>query len=47
MKGLVFPEPGIGPVGALEFLLTAIVDFVRFASLSTDEVEAYGAATGH
>ena len=37
----------IGPVGALQFFLTAIVDIVRFASLTTDQVEAQGAATGH
>jgi hypothetical protein len=37
----------IGPVGALEFLLTAIVDIVRFAGLSTDEVGRRTAETGH
>ena len=37
----------IGPVGAAEFLLTAIVDIVRFARLNPDDVERYGASTGH
>jgi TRAP-type C4-dicarboxylate transport system permease small subunit len=37
----------IGPVGAAQFLLTAVVDFVRFARLDADEVERYGASGGH
>jgi TRAP-type C4-dicarboxylate transport system permease small subunit len=37
----------IGPVGAAEFLLTAIVDIVRFSRLDEDGVERYGASTGH
>ncbi len=37
----------IGPVGAGMFLLTALVDIVRFAQTRPEDVEKFGAATGH
>lgn len=37
----------IGPVGAAQFLLTAIVDIIRFARTPADKVAAFGAVTGH
>lgn len=37
----------IGPVGAAQFFLTALVDIVRFAQLHPDDVERYGASGGH
>jgi TRAP-type C4-dicarboxylate transport system permease small subunit len=36
----------IGPVGALQFLLTAIVDIARFAQTPSDRVAEYGAGGG-
>lgn len=37
----------IGPVGAAQFLLTAIVDIVRFAQTPAEDIAKYGAVTGH
>ncbi len=37
----------IGPVGAAQFLLTAIVDIIRFAQLPPDKVAQYGANPTH
>ena len=37
----------IGPVGAAQFLLTALVDICRFANLAPDDVERYGASGSH
>ena len=37
----------IGPVGAAEFLLTAIVDIASFARLRPEDVDSRAAATGH
>lgn len=37
----------IGPVGAAQFLLTAIVDIVAFARIKPEDVAKFGAAPGH
>lgn len=37
----------IGPVGAAQFLLTAVVDLLRFAQLRPEEISQVAAATGH
>ncbi len=37
----------IGPIGAAQFLLTAIVDIIRFAKTPAEDVAKFGAATGH
>lgn len=37
----------IGPIGAAEFLLTAIVDIVRFAQTPADRIDQYGGAASH
>ena len=37
----------IGPIGAIQFLLTAIVDIVRFAQTKPEDIEKFGVATGH
>ena len=37
----------IGPIGAAQFLLTAIVDIVRFAQLPAGQVAQYGANPTH
>ena len=37
----------IGPLGAAQFLLTAIVDIVRFAQTPADQVDQYGGQSSH
>ena len=37
----------IGPIGAAQFLLTAIVDIIAFAKTKPEDVASFGAATGH